>query len=487
MDRMTSPLPCLEALDVLSPGGAALSAFLDSSPVPTYVIDADHIVRQWNKACERLTGVPAKDIVGTDEQWKPFYPEKRPVLADLVVSQEAEDAIRGRYREKCHSSSLVPGSYEAEDFFPRLGEHGAWLLFSAAPLRDGQGRIVGAIETMQDITAQKNTEQHLQQVRVELERQVSERIAQLADDIQRRKEAEAELLRRNKELTELNDKLSQAQEQLVQSDKLASIGQLAAGVAHEINNPIGYVFSNFGSLENYLAGLFEMVAAYEKAETSIPSQQTRDELQAVREKVDLGFLKEDIPLLMNESKEGIARVRKIVQDLKDFSRVDTHQEWQWANLRQGIDSTLNIVNNEIKYKADVVKEYGDIPDVECLPTQINQIVMNLLVNASHAMGPERGTITVRTGMAGEEVWIEVADTGSGIPKENLSRIFDPFFTTKPVGKGTGLGLSLSYGIVQKHHGRIEVQSELGKGTTFRITLPICQPEKDGKDKDARHE
>ena len=181
--------------------------------------------------------------------------------------------------------------------------------------------------------------------------------------------------------------------------------------------------------------------------------------------------------MLGESQEGLNRVKKIVQDLKDFSHAD-EGSFDWADLHQGIESTLNIAANEIKYKADVIKAYGDIPQVECLPSQLNQVFMNLLVNAAQAMkGDPRGTITVRTGgSSGEEmVWVEIADNGSGIPKENLARIFDPFFTTKPLGQGTGLGLSLSYSIVQKHHGRIEVESEIGKGTTFRIHLPVRQP------------
>ena len=280
-----------------------------------------------------------------------------------------------------------------------------------------------------------------------------------------------ELLRANEELKELNAKLSEAQDKLVQSEKLASIGQLAAGVAHEINNPIGYIFSNFGTLEKYLADLFEMLSAYEQAEGALAGTSAGQQLRSLRERIELDYLKEDIPTLMAESKEGISRVRKIVQDLKDFSRVDARQEWEWVDLHQGINSTLNIVNNEIKYKADVIKEFGQITDVECLPSELNQVFMNLLVNAAHAITAERGTITIRTGCEGEHVWVEVADNGCGIPKDNLSRIFDPFFTTKPVGKGTGLGLSLSYGIVKKHGGRIEVTSEVGVGTSFRVTVP----------------
>jgi two-component system NtrC family sensor kinase len=293
---------------------------------------------------------------------------------------------------------------------------------------------------------------------------------------------EAAVRERTREVTDANAALQaeiaerkHLEGQLVQSEKLASIGQLAAGVAHEINNPIGYIFSNFGTLESYLDRLFEMLVAYENAEASVSVPDIACGLRNLREQLELEFLKEDIPVLMRESKQGIARVRQIVQDLKDFSRVDSTQDFQWANLHQGIDSTLNVVASEIKYKADVVKEYGTIPDIECLPSQINQVVMNLVVNAAHAMGEHRGRITIRTGAAAEHVWLEVVDTGSGIPKETLKRVFEPFFTTKPVGQGTGLGLSLSYGIVQKHNGRIDVDSVVGQGTTFRVTLPLRRP------------
>lgn len=290
---------------------------------------------------------------------------------------------------------------------------------------------------------------------------------------------EERVLERTREITRTNEALQaeiserkHLQGQLVQSEKLASIGQLAAGVAHEINNPIGYVFANFGALEGYLDQLFDMLAAYESAERSVSAPDVAAGLRDLREQVELDFLKEDIPVLMRESKQGIARVREIVQNLKDFSRVDSAQEWQWANLHLGIDATLNIVASEVKYKAEVVKEYGLIPDIECLPSQINQVVMNLVVNGAHAIGEQRGRITIRTGAQDEHVWLEVTDTGSGISQDTLKRIFEPFFTTKPVGKGTGLGLSLSYGIVQMHQGHIDVSSVVGQGTTFRVTLPV---------------
>ena len=283
---------------------------------------------------------------------------------------------------------------------------------------------------------------------------------------------------RIRDLSELNLKLKETQGQLLQSEKLASIGQLAAGVAHEINNPIGFVYSNLGTLQRYLTDLLGLITAYESAESNIADAAVVEKLQAMKKKADLVFLREDITALMSESRDGITRVKDIVQNLKDFSHADAGDEWHWATLQQGLDSTLNIVWNELKYKCEVVKEYAVIPDIECLPSQLNQVFMNMLVNAGHAI-EERGTITIRTGTEQDQVWVEIEDTGKGIEPQNLKRIFDPFFTTKPVGTGTGLGLSLTYNIVQKHNGRLEVDSVVGQGTRFRIWLPIHHHEPAG--------
>lgn len=290
-------------------------------------------------------------------------------------------------------------------------------------------------------------------------------------DIDERKKME-EVLRSEKEQQQsLIKQLQEAQSQLLQSEKMASIGQLAAGVAHEINNPVGYVSSNLGSLNNYVGDLFRVIDAYAKIEVLLPGNAKEvQDIQTIKNETDLEFLKVDIAELIKESLGGVKRVKDIVQDLKDFSHVD-EAEWQSVDLHKGLDSTLNIAHNEIKYKAKVIKEYGDLPLVECLASQLNQVFMNLLVNAAHAI-EDRGIIIMRTGEQDDWVWVEVSDTGKGIPPENIKRIFEPFFTTKPVGKGTGLGLSLSYGIVNKHGGRIEVQSEAGKGTSFKVWLPV---------------
>jgi signal transduction histidine kinase len=294
----------------------------------------------------------------------------------------------------------------------------------------------------------------------------------MSDELNQRNQA---LSREKDEQAVLIGKLAQAHTQLLQSEKMASIGQLAAGVAHEINNPIGYVNSNLSTLGEYAHDLLEMIGIYELAQTGL-TPQARATINASQQRLDIDYLKTDMQAILTESKEGVGRVKKIVQDLKDFSHPDEGR-FLYADLHQGIDSTLNIVANEIKYKADVVKAYGSIPPVECIQAQLNQVFMNLLVNAAHAMPAERrGQIFVRSGMGADEtVWIEIADDGCGIPSENLQRIFDPFFTTKPVGQGTGLGLSLSYGMVQKHHGQITVTSAPGQCTCFRIVLPVHQP------------
>jgi len=262
---------------------------------------------------------------------------------------------------------------------------------------------------------------------------------------------------------------------LQQVEKLAALGQLAAGVAHEINNPMGYIQSNLAVLQDYVASLLDMLERYQLAEADLRTPATAAALRAQREAIGLDYLRGDIRALMGEAAEGIGRVCQIVHDLKAFSRSDAEQDWQLVDLHPGIDSTLNIARNEFKYRAEIVRDYGQLPPVRCLPSQIYQVVMNLVVNAAHAIGEQRGRITVRTRPAQDHVWLAVSDTGSGIAPEVLPRIFDPFFTTKPVGQGTGLGLSMAHGIVQRHGGRIEVDTAPGQGSTFRVLLPLRQP------------
>jgi two-component system, NtrC family, sensor kinase len=317
--------------------------------------------------------------------------------------------------------------------------------------------LLAAMNSLYRLVAARNDT--LVQLNQSLEGRVTERTAELA-------RANVKLEADRHELEQLLGKVKEAQQQLLQSEKMAAIGQLAAGVAHEINNPVGFVNSNLSTLKNYVGNLLATIDAYEGGDAGA--------IAAARKTADLDFLREDLPTLLAESQEGLGRVTKIVQNLKDFSHVD-QAEQQLANLNTAMESTLNVVWNELKYKAEVMRELSDIPEVECVPAQINQVFMNLLVNAAQAITGQ-GKIFVRSGSENEQVWFEVEDTGVGMPEEIRRRIFEPFFTTKPVGKGTGLGLSISYDIiVKKHGGRIDVTSQPGKGTCFRIWLPLVAP------------
>jgi len=270
-----------------------------------------------------------------------------------------------------------------------------------------------------------------------------------------------ELLRRRwSELSGKIQELQDTQSQLLQSEKMAGIGQLAAGVAHEINNPVGFVTSNLGTLQKYSAqmiGLLERCRAGKASEADFVA-------------ADFDFLKEDLAELLRESQAGLGRVTRIVANLRNFSHVDAAEQ-QLADLNGELEATLNVLGHEFAGKAEIVRELGELPAVACNAAEIDLVLMNLLLNAAHAIAG-RGTITVRSGCAEGGVWIEVADDGSGMTPAVMLRIFEPFYTTRPVGKGAGLGLSQSYEIVRRHGGRIEVRSEPGQGSCFRVWLPL---------------
>lgn len=273
------------------------------------------------------------------------------------------------------------------------------------------------------------------------------------------------------------EELKSAQQQLIQSEKMASVGQLAAGVAHEINNPLGYINSNLNSLKNYIDDLSRFIKELDE-QFQKPTMQSKSQQELIdfrnqlKEKHDIDFMLTDTVELINESIFGMDKVKKIIQSLKNFSHVG-EDEKQLVNINDCIDETIRIVWNELKYHCEVKRALSEIPETYCFPSQLNQVFMNLLINASHAV-KEKGLITISSGFSEDFIHLKFRDNGSGISEENLSHLFNPFFTTKPVGQGTGLGLSISYDIIKKHGGKIEVESEVGKGTCFSIDLPIAR-------------
>ncbi|MBL8830512.1 MAG: PAS domain S-box protein [Planctomycetaceae bacterium] len=268
----------------------------------------------------------------------------------------------------------------------------------------------------------------------------------------------------------------QMETQLVQSEKMASLGVMAAGVAHEINNPIGFVSSNLSTLADYFATFTTLLDQYEALTVAAKRgdleavKQQHAAIQATRARDDVDYIRQDVGSLLSESTDGLHRVKEIVQNLRSFARLD-EADIKEADINDCLETTLRVVWNELKYKAQVVKNLQPLPAIRCYPGQLNQVFVNLLVNAAQAIA-ERGIITLHTEATATHIVICVADTGAGIAPENLNRLFTPFFTTKGIGKGTGLGLSISYGIVQKHNGTIDVSSKLGQGTEFTIRLPI---------------
>ncbi len=275
--------------------------------------------------------------------------------------------------------------------------------------------------------------------------------------------ARTELKNKIKELEVTNQKLKDAQSKLVQTAKMASLGQLVAGVAHELNNPIGFIYSNMGHLRDHSKRLTEYIRILETKKGDSSKQ---------RESLEIDYVEKDLPKLIASCEDGARRIRDIVLGLRNFSRIE-ESEFKLCDLHEGLDNTLNLLSGEIKSRIEVVKKYGELPLVECNPGQINQVFMNILSNSAQAI-ENRGTITITTELAKKGKWIKITikDTGKGIPKENLEKVFDPFFTTKPVGQGTGLGLSITFGIVKNHGGDIQVKSIVGQGTEFQVLLPV---------------
>jgi len=289
------------------------------------------------------------------------------------------------------------------------------------------------------------------------------------------KQRTSELQDKNRQLEQANKDIKEAQSRLLQSEKMASVGVLAAGVAHEINNPLGFVMSNLTTLDEYVTNYRTLVSEYEKLLVLKDSSERKSQFQKIksmREDFDIEFMNEDLDGLLQDTQEGSIRVREIVKGLKAFSHVDQSDEMQLTDINDCIEATLKVANNELKYHCEVITSLGDIPQTYCMAGQIKQVILNMLLNAAHAI-KGKGTIEVTTSQVGDRIELSIRDNGCGIDTADQGKLFDPFFTTKDVGEGTGLGLSISYGIiVDDHKGDIRVESELGEGSCFTIVLPV---------------
>ena len=394
----------------------------------------------FNSGAERLFGYDRTEVEG-----------KKPILFLSGLSKDGKPEDLDEF--------LKDGMIDKSQTIVNRNNDEIPITLTVTPIKNEEEKITGYIWIGKDITERLAMQAKLEEYAQNLEKRVEERTK--------------ELMGQNIRLEKALQQLKEAQVQLLQAEKMASLGQLSAGVAHEINNPIGFVNSNLNTLKKYMKNIKDYSHGVDRVLSGGDSASI-EELARLKRNKKIDFILDDVASVIDESLEGTERVKTIVHDLKSFSYQDREDLLPY-DLNKGIKSTLNIVWNELKYKAEVIEELAELPPVKCYPQQINQVIMNLLVNASQAI-EEEGKITVRTLQQDGEVIVEIGDNGSGIDPENLPKIFEPFFTTKECGKGTGLGLSISYSIIERHGGSIEVKSEVGKGSTFRIHLPIEGPQ-----------
>ncbi|MBW2103391.1 MAG: response regulator [Deltaproteobacteria bacterium] len=441
-----------------------LRVVFDSLREQVVSVDEDLRIVSANRAFLDRNGVTFDKVIG-----RHCFPNGDPEVRGYL-SEGTKAAVLAVFREG------DPVSIEESSQDPQ-GEM-VFREISCLPVRDDGGRVFQTTILCRDTTEERRRTQEIERLNQQVQK------------------AYQEIKAKNERLEDALRQLKDSQAQILQSEKMASIGQLAAGVAHEINNPTGFVSSNLKTLGDYQKDITDLMEQYRKLcafvlEKARGREDLRDLEEAVsrireqEEEVDIDFVLGDALDLIRESQEGTERIKKIVLDLKNFAHPGT-DKLQSADINGSIESTLNIVWNEIKYKATVHKDYGELPPVKCYPQQLNQVFMNLLVNAAQAM-EDKGEIFISTRSDNGEVEIVIRDTGSGIPEEILPKIFDPFFTTKEVGKGTGLGLNVAYNIIKKHRGEIRVESTPGKGTAFTIRVPVEFKEPPEEEADAQSE
>ena len=527
----------------------ALSQIIQGNTIPTFVINKDHIVTHWNKAIERLTGHTAEEIVGTNKQWVPFRAKERPIMADVIVDDMDEEKIREYYGQVWRKSALIEGAYEAEEFFPHIGEKGRWLFFTAAPIKDADGTTVGSIETLWDTTERKEAQEALQRAHDELETRVEERTGELrkVNEELRRSEAKYKTLfdnapnsifiidqknfkivdvnataiecyRRSKEelmqmnfLDLLHEKDAELEEglegltnhqcgfyprrrhtrkvgdpfyvnivachavhmdmdcliatttdinedveketQLIQASKLATLGTLASGMAHELTQPLNVI---------QVASDFFLKKIRKEEEIS------KDDLKAIAEEID----------------SHVDRASKVIRHMRDFARQSDLTRTR-LNINEPIRDVFKVLGQQLRVHQIEVELDLDahVPPIMADHNRLEQVFINLVTNAMYAMDDKglrwgdrkwRRLLRIKTFSADSRVVVSVSDTGKGIPKDIIDKVFEPFFTTREVGQGTGLGMSISYRIISDYGGTIEVRSEVDVGTTFTLKFPSVE-------------
>jgi signal transduction histidine kinase len=422
-----------------------MSAWLSALPDLIFRLSIDGTFLDFivNKPEELM--VSPKELIGTNMRQLPLPPS----LIERIL-KHLERSIR-------------EGTLEIFEYELPMGDRLQY--YESRLIRSGPTESVCIVR---NITERKQAELRLQRQEEELRRH--------------RAQLEEQVTHRTEKLLQATRELEERQVQLIQAEKLASIGQMAAGVAHEISSPVGYVMSNLGVLNQYMSSLTPLLELQRElvgAESPRPQEEREAllaRLEAEWKRADVSSVLEDLPGLLEETMEGARRIKEIVQSLRMFAREDSGEP-QLADLNEELESTLRMVWNQLKYKCTVERDFEPLPRLRCHPTQIGQVFANLLVNAAQAI-ERQGVIRIRTRQEGSEVVVRISDTGHGMTPETRARLFTPFFTTKPRGQGTGLGLSVSQSIIARHQGRIEVESEPGKGTTFTVALPLTEPAED---------
>lgn len=418
-----------------------LTQIIAGSPVAAFVLDHEHRVTHWNRACEKLTGFSALMVVGSIESWRPFYDSKRSqTMADLIVSGEAGVALDRFYAGKWRRSEIIDSAYEAEDFYPSFGETGRWLSFTAAPLRDSTGQVIGAIETLRDITEQRQAEAALNE------------------------RAEA-LQRALKDLGEVIENLEQTQEELVRSEKLAALGSMVAGVAHELNTPIG----------NGLMVASHLVESSNKMKASLRAGLKKSMFDA--------FLV-DTETAGDVLVRNLSKAAELVSSFKQVAVDQTSSQRRKFNLAETIAEVVISLGPRLHQSSVSVEQHiAENIYLDSFPGPLGQVLINLINNAMiHGFdGRATGRIMVQADHSGNggQVVLKVTDNGIGIVPEVLPRIFDPFFTTRLGQGGSGLGLNIVHNIVfGTLGGRINAESRVGEGTCFILVLPLVAPEQE---------